>query len=127
MALSAIKDKPPVPISLPDVRRLDRMPCLPAWLASRVGSMKDEYQRSADGGHRMVSTLPAHLLLSQAERAEVERHAAALDALCAQTPLAADEWENAALIIVTKMMLALPSARQNDVGAEASGEAFGGA
>ena len=75
----------------------------------------------------MVSTLPAHLLLSQAERAEVERHAAALDALCAQTPLAADEWENAALIIVTKMMLALPSARQNDVGAEASGEAFGGA
>jgi hypothetical protein len=125
MALPAIGAKAPEPISLPDVRRLDRMPSLPAWLASRGGSMKDEYQRSeADGRHRMVPTLPANLILRPAERAEVDRHATALEALCAQTPLEADEWENATLIIVTKLMLALPSSQQNDVGAEATGEAF---
>lgn len=125
MALPVIGAKAPEPISLPDVRRLDRMPSLPAWLASRVGSMKDESQRSAvDGKHRTVPTLRANLILSPSERAEVEQHAMALDALCTQTPAEADEWENATLIIITKLMLALPSSQQNDVGAEASGEAF---
>jgi hypothetical protein len=41
----------------------------------------------------------------------------ALDALCAQTPSDANEWEGATLIIITKLMLALPSSQQNDVGA----------
>lgn len=125
MALPAIGAKAPEPISLPDVRRLDRMPSLPEWLASRVASMRDEAQRSpADGRYRQVPTLPANLTLSQGERAEIERHAVALEGLCAQTPADADEWENATLLIVTKLMLALPAATQNDVGAEATGEAF---
>lgn len=46
MPLPAIRALGPEPIQLPDVRRLDRMPSLPAWVASRVASMKDEYQRS---------------------------------------------------------------------------------
>jgi len=125
MALPAIRAIGPEPIPLPDVRRLHQMPSLPAWLASRVASMKDEYQASlADGNHRKVPTLPASLILAPAERAEVERHIEELDALCEQTPINAEEWEAATLIVLTKLMLALPSSQQNEAGAEASGEAF---
>ena len=125
MALPAIGAKAPQRLTLPDVRRLDRMPSLPGWVASRVGSMKDEYQRSTvDGKYRSVSTLPASLTLSPAERAEIERHAGELEALCTQTPADSDEWEAKTLIIVTKLMLALPAAQQNEAGAEATGEAF---
>jgi hypothetical protein len=113
------------PIPLPDVRHLDRMPSLPAWVASRVGSMRDETQRSTvDGKYRNLPTLPANLTLSPAERAEIEQHAGELEALCAQTPLNSDQWEGATLIIVTKLMLVLPAAQQNEAGAEATGEAF---
>jgi hypothetical protein len=62
--------------------------------------------------------------LNDAERVEIERHAADLDALCAQTPTNSDKWEGATLIIITKLMLALPSSQQNEAGAEATGEAF---
>jgi hypothetical protein len=125
MALPAIGAKAPVPIPLPDVRRLDQMPSLPAWVASRVASMKDECQPAlADGKYRVVPTLPASLILSPTERAEVERHIGELDALCKQTPINGDEWEAATLIVLTKLMLALPSSQQNEAGAEAAGEAF---
>ncbi len=125
MALPAIGAKAPERLTLPDVRRLDRMPSWPAWVDLRVGSMKDEPQRStADGKYRTIPTLPANLILNDAERAEIERHAADLDALCAQTPTDSDEWEGATLIIITKLMLALPSSQQNEAGAEATGEAF---
>jgi hypothetical protein len=113
------------PIPLPDVRHPDRMSSWPAWVASRVGSMKDECQRSTvDGKYRSLPTLPASLTLSRAERAEIERHADELETLCAQTPVNSDEHEGATLIIVTKLMLALPAAQQNEAGAEATGEAF---
>lgn len=125
MALPAIGAKAPDQIPLPDVRRLDRMQSLPGWVASRVGSMKDEYQKSVtDGRYRTIPTLPANLTLSLSERAEIERHATDLDALCAQTPDESVEWEGATLIIITEMMLALLSPQQNDVGAEATGKAF---
>jgi hypothetical protein len=125
MALPAIGAKAPERLTLPDVRRLDRMPSWPGWVASRVGSMKEEPQRStADGKYRTIPTLPANLILNDAERAEIERHATDLDALCAQTPADGGEWEGATLIIITKLMLALPSSQQNEAGAEATGEAF---
>jgi hypothetical protein len=125
MALLAIGAQAPERLTLPDVRRLDRMPSLPAWVALRAASMKDEPQRStADGKYRTVPTLPAILIFIDAERAEIERHATDLDALCAQRPADSDEWEGATLIIITKLMLALPSSTQNEAGAEATGEAF---
>jgi hypothetical protein len=125
MALPAIGAKAPQRITLPDVRRLDQMPSLPAWVASRVALMKDEHQAAlADGKHRKVPTLPASLTLALPERAEIERHIEELDALCKQTPLDGDEWEGATLIVLTKLMLALPASQQNEAGAEASGEAF---
>lgn len=115
----------PDPIPLPNVLRPERMPLLPAWVASRVASMRDEQQpAAADGKWRMLPTLPFSLLLNPAERAEIERHILELDHLCAQTPVESDEWEAATLIVITKLMLALPAAQQNEAGAEASGEAF---
>jgi hypothetical protein len=87
--------------------------------------MKDEHQAPPEGGkYRKVPTLPRNLILAPAERAEVERHIADLDALCKQAPAESDEWEAATLIVVTKLMLALPAAQQNEASAEASGEAF---
>jgi hypothetical protein len=71
-----------------------------------------------------VPTLPSNLTLSPAERAEIERYVADLESLCEQTPQANSDWEAATLVVVTKLMLALPSAQQNELGAEASGEAF---
>jgi hypothetical protein len=122
MALPAIGAKAPERLALPDVRRLDRMPSLPAWVALRAVSMKDEPQRStADGKYRTIPTLPANLILNDAERAEIERHATDLDALCRQTPADGDEWEGATLIIITKLMLALPSSQQNEAGAQLVG------
>jgi len=64
------------------------------------------------------------LILNQAERAEIEHHVTDLDALCGQTPAGCDDWETATLIIITKLMLALPSSTQKEAGAEATGEAF---
>jgi hypothetical protein len=64
------------------------------------------------------------LILNEGERAEIDRHATDLDALCRQTPADGDEWEGATLIVITKLMLALPSSQQNEAGAEATGEAF---
>ena len=71
-----------------------------------------------------MPTLPSNLTLSPPERAEIDRHVAALKALCEQTPQANADCEATTLVVVTKLMLALPSAQQNEVGAEASGEAF---
>jgi hypothetical protein len=71
-----------------------------------------------------MPTLPANSILSPTERAEIERHVADLESLCGQTPATSAEWEGATLIGITKLMLTLPSAQQNEVGAEATGEAF---
>jgi hypothetical protein len=127
MALPAIGVRAPErpPLTLPDVRRIHRMPSLPEWVASRVASMKDEHQPAKTGEkYRKVPTLPANLILSLDERAEIERHVADLVSLCKQTPEESDEYEAATLVTITKSMLALPSAQQNEAGAEATGEAF---
>jgi hypothetical protein len=87
--------------------------------------MKEERQTSTvDGKYRLVSTLPASLTLNLFERAEIERHVAELDRLCTQTPAGHPEWEKHTLLTITKLMLVLPSIQQNDVAAEATGEAF---
>jgi hypothetical protein len=101
------------------------MPSWPAWVVSRIESMKDECQPAgADRKYRIVPTLPVSLTLTPLERAEIERHVSDLKLLCEQTPHTNPQWEAATLVVVTKLMLALPSAQQNEAGAEASGEAF---
>jgi hypothetical protein len=72
----------------------------------------------------MTPPLPANLILNQAERLEIERHVSELDELCAQTPTNGANWEGATLVLVTELMLTLPSSQQNEAGVEATGKAF---
>ncbi|RXH31997.1 hypothetical protein [Bradyrhizobium zhanjiangense] len=101
------------------------MPSWPEWVVSRIGLVKDECQPSVtDGKWRTMPTLPSHLMLSQTERTEIERAIGELTELCDQTPERDPRCEAETLVLITKMMLALPSSQQNELGAEATGEAF---
>src|SRR5260221_6190104 len=114
------------PIPLPDMRRPDRTPLWPGWVASRVASMKDEFQKSkTDGKYRTIPTLPADLILNPAEQAEADHDAGQLEALCAQTPINGDQWEADTLVVITKLMLGpLAAPRPNETGAAATGQAY---
>ena len=62
MALPAIAGPIQEPIQLPDVRRLEQMPSLPAWVASRIASIKIEMQPDRTTGKwRADPTLPVDL------------------------------------------------------------------
>jgi hypothetical protein len=101
------------------------MPSLPGWVASRVALLKTETEPDpVTGRHRPVPTLPCNSTLNASERDALSRHAAELEA-CAR-PKAADDAtaEETVLVIVTKLMLALPSPKQNEASAEARGEAY---
>jgi hypothetical protein len=101
------------------------MPSLPAWVASRIASIRDEVQPDpVTGKHRTMPTLPSNLILSETERDEVERHIRVLDAACGPTPADDPETEGAMLIDLTKLMLVLPAPKQNEASAEARGEAY---
>lgn len=109
---------------LPDVRRPDRLPSLPAWLACRIASLKNESQPDQSGKWREVPTLPASLILKAVEREALALHISDLNALCAQTPANDVQAEQATLLVLTKMFLVLPAPTQTDLSAEARGEAF---
>jgi len=112
-------------LRLPDVRRLEQMPSLPAWVASRAGSLTTETQPDPSTGKwRPTPTLPSNLILNANEREELVRHVDELAELCRQTPLAGDRWQEQTWAAVTKMMLVMPSATQNEISAEARGEAY---
>jgi hypothetical protein len=63
-------------------------------------------------------------MLSPAERAEIELSIGELTQFCDRTPERDAQFEAATLVLVTKLMLALPAQKQNELGAEATGEAF---
>ena len=111
-------------LQLPDVRRPERMPSLPGWVASRIASLRDEGRRDQSGRWRQIPTIPANSVLKAVEREAVEQHAAALEALCGETPANDLDAERAMLVIVTNMMMVLPTTTQNELSAEARGEAF---
>src|SRR6267378_3257776 len=100
---------------LPDVRRPERMPSLPEWVASRIALLKDEVQPDQTRKWRQVPTIPANLILKDAEREEIKRHVTALDLLCDDTPANNANAEAAVLVVVTKMMMVLPSMTQNEL------------
>src|ERR1051326_4101944 len=92
---------------LPDVRRLGPMPSLPAWVASRVASLKIELQHNpATGKREQMWTLPAKLVLNPMQSAEVQRHAQELLALC--TPRNDAESEQRLIEILTEFVCAKP-------------------
>jgi hypothetical protein len=114
----------PEGLQLPDVRRPGRMPSWPAWVASRLASLKAEWQPDAKGKYREIPTLPAYLMLDEGRRDELAEHKAALLALYAATPEASAEAEATVLVSVGRMMLVLPTSRQNEESAEARTEAY---
>jgi hypothetical protein len=121
MTLPAVVER----LLLPDVRRPEQMPCLPAWVASRVAALRTETQPGPTGGYwREVLTLPRHLMPTDAQSHELERHIAGLQALCGPTPESDPEAEQESLRAVTRLMLVLPSTTQNELSAEARGEAY---
>lgn len=63
-------------------------------------------------------------MLSPAERAEALRAIGELSQLCDRTPERDAQFAFDTHVVITKMMLVLPSSQQNDAGAEATGEAF---
>lgn len=112
------------PLMLPDLRRPERMPSLPAWVASRASALDMNLQPDASGTFRDVVTLPPDRMLGQAQREEVESHLGNLRSLLTRTPEADQNAEAETLVLVTKMLLVLPSQRTSETGAEAKGEAY---
>jgi hypothetical protein len=72
----------------------------------------------------MTLTLPAAMILSDIESVMVRRHIADLGSLVVSTPQTSADAEAETLVIVTKMLLALPGQRSTDTGNEAKGEAY---
>jgi hypothetical protein len=112
-------------LQLPDVRRQVQMQSLPAWAVLRSASLKSEQQPNLETGKwEQTLTLPANLALTPMHRVEIESHAKELRELCTYTPIVHDGAEREILVIVTELMLVLPSHSQNEIGAEARGAAF---
>ena len=107
------------PLKLPDRRRPAQIPSLPEWVVSRLESLKDNWQNG-----KMTLTLPAAMILSDIESVMVRRHIADLGSLVVSTPQTSADAEAETLVIVTKMLLALPGQRSTDTGNEAKGEAY---
>jgi hypothetical protein len=112
------------PIPLPDLHRLDTTLHLPGWLASRLASSAMVHQADDDGRHRRMATLPSELLPTATQRAAIEDHVAALQRMLDQTPLNDDASMKATLVVITKLLLALPSQKATEAAAEARGEAY---
>ena len=113
------------PFSCPICVDPDQMPSLPAWLASRVASIKDEVQPDPQTGKwRTTPTLPSNLILTDDEREALEDHARHLEQARGPTPADSVDAEAAMLIELTKMFMVMPATTQNEASAEARGEAF---
>jgi hypothetical protein len=108
-----------------DVRRPERAPSLPAWLASLSAALKPAFQPDPQTGkYRSVPTLPASMTLSNDQRDEIAIHIMELRQLCRQTPLEDPEAEQAVLRALSAMFVTVSSQTQNDIGAEARGELY---
>jgi hypothetical protein len=112
------------PLHMPDPRRPAQMPSLPAWVALRLASLREERQPDQTGRYRSVMTLPSSLMPTSAQIAAIERHVGDLRPLLEQTPAKHADYEAQTLVLVTKLMMALPGARTSEEGAEATAEAY---
>src|SRR5690349_13498035 len=113
------------PLQLPDLRRPERMPSLPAWVASRNAALAENLQVDpATGSFRDILTLPPGMELTTAQCQAIDNHIESLRFLLRQTPENSQEAEAETLVLVTKMLLVLPSQRTSETGAEAKGEAY---
>jgi hypothetical protein len=92
----------------------------------RVRSIKAECQRAiADGKYRTLPTLPANLVLTEEQRAVIERYISDLEALCKQTPAESEMWERATLVNIAELLMSPSrSARLGEIEAEIAGKHY---
>lgn len=112
------------PLHLPDLARPDRMPSLPAWVASRTASVREVTQNDGSGNHRRMPVLPKTMMLGSSERQQIEAYVGALRRSIDRTPDNSADAEAETLVLIGKLMLALPGQRASEAGAEAVGEAY---
>lgn len=112
------------PLRLPDLARPDRMPSLPAWVGSRLELLNEAHQNDGSGTHRRMMTLPADAMLGSSEREQLEAYTATMTQVLDRTPENSADAEAETLVLVTKLMLALPGQKAGEAGAEATGEAY---
>jgi hypothetical protein len=112
------------PLKLPDLARPDRMPSLPAWVASRLELLSEVHQNDGTGKHRTMTTLPPDMMLGSSEKKAIAAYAGELGKMLEHTPEKTAAAEAETLVHVTKLMLALPGMRSSETGAEAAGEAY---
>src|SRR5687768_1674493 len=108
---------------MPDVSRPGPMPSLPAWVASRVASLKTEPLRNPlTNKWEPTLTLPANLVLTEMQRAEVHQHAKELHVLC--MPSDSVEFDERLMHLLTELVSAKPSQGHNEHSAAALGASF---
>ena len=113
------------PIPLPSRARPGMMPSLPEWAALRVATLKQNSQPDpTTGRHSNSWTLPQSLIPTDKQRAVMINHIASLRPRLDETPEKSDDCAKATIVLVTKMLMALPSAQSNDEAQEARGDAF---
>src|SRR4051812_35062093 len=110
---------------LPDVRRPELMPSLPAWIASRVGALQTVNQRNPNSGKwEDMWTLPVSLILTETERREVQQHVDELRSLSKITPSNDAQAEVKMLAVLTEFMATFSTATQSELIVEARGKAL---
>lgn len=71
-----------------------------------------------------MMTLPADAMLGSSEREQLEAYTATMTQVLDRTPENSADAEAETLVLVTKLMLALPGQKAGEAGAEATGEAY---
>jgi hypothetical protein len=108
------------PLKLPS--RPDRMPSLPAWVASRLELLSEVHQNDGSGKHRTMTTLPPDMMLAPSEKNAIAVYAGELGKMLEHTPEKTAAAEAETLVHITKLMLSLPGMRSSETGAEAPGK-----
>lgn len=112
------------PIPLPDPRRPETMPSLPAWLERSNAAVKLELQPTETGSFQDVETLPAELMPSTEQRRAMSEHIVSLRSYLAETSANSIDAETKIAAAVTNLLLVLPSSRKSELGAEARADVY---
>jgi hypothetical protein len=122
-------DETTEPLVLLDVRRLDRMPSLPAWLQQRIDALGSECQADNTGKYRLTVVLPRTMILSASERAVVEERVADRASwLDIGQPITLDERtlsnDQAISVIIAKLLVKLRGSKLDETSSDALAEDY---
>jgi hypothetical protein len=123
------RDKTTEPSVLPEVRRLDRMPSLPAWLQHRIDALESECQPDNTGNHRLMVVLPRAMILNSSQRAVVEERVADRASwLDVGQPITLDERtlsnDQAISVIIAELLINPRGSKLDDISSRALAEAY---